>query len=473
MSLWKVAWRSIRQRALASALTAFSMGLGVALVVTVLVIFMVVQRSFQRGAQGYDLIVGAKGSPLGLVLTTVFYLDVNQQIQTIPYDYYEEFTSGRFASAVEAAIPICTGHDYRGCQAVATSPEMFEKLTYQDGRRYEFVAGRNFVRDHHYEAVVGHAAARKAGLKVGDRFRPVATRPEAADENEHGHDEFTVVGILGPTGTPNDRAIFMNIEGFWHCPAHQVAPSAAKRLFETPPALPHPTQPAPPEQGEPAPDAPNDAGRGEDHAGADDLAGSHDHTAEHDDDHDHAAHRRISAILVLTDPSRPQLAIELPRQVNEEDVAQAILPAQVITDLFERIIGNIQAVLLVLAVSVVIVAGIGILVSIYNSMSDRRHEIAVMRALGARRATVMVIILLESILLSLGGGAFGLVVGHGLIGALGPMFAEQTGVVVSALDFQPVELVLIPGLLVLATLVGYLPAVVAYRTDVAKGLAQA
>jgi len=74
MSLWKIAWRSIQQRSLASALTAFAMGLGVALVVAVLVIHAVIDQSFKRGAQGYDLIVGAKGESIQLVLNTVFHL---------------------------------------------------------------------------------------------------------------------------------------------------------------------------------------------------------------------------------------------------------------------------------------------------------------------------------------------------------------------------------------------------------------
>jgi putative ABC transport system permease protein len=118
----------------------------------------------------------------------------------------------------------------------------------------------------------------------------------------------------------------------------------------------------------------------------------------------------------------------------------------------------------------VIVAGIGILVSIYNSMSERRHEIAVMRALGAGRQTVMFIVLLESILLSLAGGLAGWVVGHGLIALLSPWIAAQTGVSVGFFQFVGYELVIIPGLIALAALVGYLPALAAYRTDVAKAL---
>jgi len=116
------------------------------------------------------------------------------------------------------------------------------------------------------------------------------------------------------------------------------------------------------------------------------------------------------------------------------------------------------------------VAGIGIMVSIYNSMSDRRHEIAIMRALGASRQIVMLVILFESILLSLGGGALGLALAHGAIAVGGPLIAEWTPVNVGLLQFRTMELILIPGLLVLASVVGYLPAVAAYKTDVAKSL---
>jgi putative ABC transport system permease protein len=103
-------------------------------------------------------------------------------------------------------------------------------------------------------------------------------------------------------------------------------------------------------------------------------------------------------------------------------------------------------------------------------MSDRRHEIAIIRALGAKRRTVMVIVLLESILLALGGGVIGLALGHGLTGAMSGVIEEQTGVAVSALQFQLSELILVPGLILLASAVGFMPAVVAYRTDVAQSL---
>jgi putative ABC transport system permease protein len=435
MSLWRIAWRSIRQRTLASGLTAFSMGMGVALVVTVLVIHSVISQSFRRGAQGYDLIIGAKGSPLQLVLNTVFHL--SQPLENIPYSYYQEFVEGRFAPAVEAAIPVCTGHDYKGYPAVATIPEYFEKLKYLEDKEYRFAQGQNFDQESYWDAVLGDVVARRTGLKIGDTFSPV---PQAVEIGEkHHHHEFKVVGILEHTGTPNDRAIFMNIEGFWREPAHMKGQSSAAAFLS----------------GKSGATAHEPAEEAEDH--------DHDHEA------DQPINKEISAILVCTQ-HKQNLFMSLESVVNKEHVAQAVFPTLEIQRLFDSIIGNIQMLLLVLAILVVIVAGIGVMVSMYNSMSDRRHDIAIMRALGASRYTVMSIILMESILLALGGGALGLLIGHGLVGSLGATIADQTGVIVKPWDFQTVELILIPGLIVLATLVGYLPAMYAYKTDVVKSL---
>ena len=209
MSLWKVAWRSIRQRSLVSALTVMSMGLGVALVVAVLVVYGVVYQSFHRGGDGYDLIVGAKGGKEQLILNTVFYL--SQPIGNIPYTYYEELTEGKFAADVELAVPICMGHTYQGFRVVGTTPAMFNELKYHGDKSYEFAEGGNFKAENHYDAVVGAVAAAKSGLKVGEQFQAVH-----GGEGGHVHkSNFHVVGVLAPTSTPVDRALFVNMEGFY------------------------------------------------------------------------------------------------------------------------------------------------------------------------------------------------------------------------------------------------------------------
>ena len=166
----------------------------------------------------------------------------------------------------------------------------------------------------------------------------------------------------------------------------------------------------------------------------------------------------------------PELtAPDLVKRVNKEFVAQAIEPIKEITVLTNTFVKPLQSILLLLTVLIVIVAGIGIMVSIYNSMSERRHEIAVMRALGAHRGKIMMIVLAESILLSLAGGVMGWVVGHALVGAAAPTITEYTGVAVNSLQFAAgLEVILIPALVGLASLVGLLPALSAYRTDVRR-----
>jgi putative ABC transport system permease protein len=448
MSLWKIAWRSIQQRALASALTAFSMAMGVALVVAVIVIHGVIDQSFRRGAQGYDLIVGPKGSPLELVLTAVYHL--GGTAGNISYEVYDELVNGQFASDIQVAIPICMGDNFKGFRVIGTSSDMFERLEYLDGRKYEFADGRNFRDDAPMEAVIGVTAARKTGLKVGEKFKPI--HGSAADRGEE-HEPFEIVGVLASTGTPNDRAIFVNMEGFYRLHTKSVddadrasSAKAEKKGKDKPPA-------EPPAKGD---------AKAEGKTGA---AGHHGH--EEIPDHQ----KEITAVLVVVNPNMiATRRVALPKLINKQLEVQAVAPSEQIDRLLEKIIGNVQRILLILAVMIVVVAGIGIMVSIYNSMSDRRHEIAIIRALGARRTTIMVVVLLEAILLALGGGAIGLVLGHGLTGVLAPMIADQTGVSVSPMQFQLSELILIPGLIALATLVGYLPAVVAYRTDVAQSL---
>jgi putative ABC transport system permease protein len=460
MSLWKIAWRSIQQRALASALTGLSMALGVGLVVAVLVIHGVVNKSFRRSAQGYDIIVGAQGYDLQLVLSTVFH--IGRPGNTIPYWIFDEISKGRYAPYIDVAVPICLGDTYKNFRVIGTTPDMFsERLEYQEGKKYEFSEGRVFDWEKHAEAVVGSAVARRIGLKVDSTFRPV--HGDSASGDEHG--EFTVVGIVAPTGTPIDRAIYVNIEGFFdlHAEKDRVenvgkAPDIAKGEAKTPAGDKAAGKDAPKVAAKPAH---ADAAKG------DEAAGDHDHE-EGGMPYDK---KTVSAVLLALRDNVPEIQrVALPQVISQDFQVLAVRPTEAVTEFFEKIIGNIQRLLLVLAVLIVIVAGIGILVSIYNSMNDRRHEIAVMRALGARRTTVMAVIVLESILLALGGGVLGVLLGHGLTAAAGPTISHYVSVAVDPFQFQPAELILIPGLILLASAIGYLPAVVAYRTDVAQSL---
>ncbi len=241
MSMWMIAWRSIQQRGLASSLTAFSMALGVMLVVAVLSIHGVIQSSFRNNANlGYNVIVGAKGGKLQLTLNSVYYL--SQPIENISYDFYMEFLGqaareqeltnalrphgdrrdGEFAPYVDVAIPLCLGDYFGRFRVVGTTPDMFEKLKFgpEGDREYEFAQGRNMQRrsdeNGFFEAVVGSTVAAEMGSSWAIAFRRRTVIPEGEG---HGR-KFTVVGILAPSGTPNDRAAFVNMEGFYLMKGH-------------------------------------------------------------------------------------------------------------------------------------------------------------------------------------------------------------------------------------------------------------
>ncbi len=487
MSLWRIAWRSIQQRALASSLTAFSMALGVMLLVSVLSIHGVIERSFQTNASlGYNMILGAKGGKLQLTLNTVYYL--SQPIENLPYDFYMEFLprerrdqelenalfptessrDGKYAAFVDLAIPVCLGDYFGHFRVVGTTPEMFEHLRFGPAgdRRYEFSKGRNFrvhtPENGFFEAVVGATVAREMNVKLEDRIATTHGDPEGFGHGEH----FTVVGILAPSGTPQDRAVFVNMEGFFLMEGHakpldQVPLSETLDLeLELPPSS--------------------------------QLGWSGDELTREEQlalDPLPLEQREVTAILIRT--ISPIVGPGLYNEINEGPVAQAVMPVREIYQLFQLFVRPAQMVLLLMSALICIVSGVSILVSIYNSMSERRHEIAVMRALGAERQTVMTVILCESMILSVGGGMIGWVLGHALNASISPLVEARTGVSIGFFDFAPgvdiswiwgatggnglevsTELLLIPGLLLLAVLVGFFPALTAYRADVAASLGQ-
>lgn len=410
------------------------MALGVSLVVAVLVIGQIVEKSFASGnALGYNVIIGAKGGRLDLLLNTVYYL--NRPIENIPWEYYQEFLhagqrsdhkNGKYSDDVDIAIPVCLGDvvgeagQYR---VVGTTPELFSQLLHST-----FSSGENFKTPDFTTAVVGAEVAKHMGFKVGDSFSP------AHGVGGEKHMPFKIVGILDRTSTPVDRAAYVNMEGFFLIPDH------AKGHVEE---VHKPGEKEEPDEILKTP-LPEDQ-------------------------------REVTSVLIRTASiggAPPELvAPDLVKHVNKEFVAQAIEPIKEITVLTNTFVRPMQWILLILTVLIVIVAGVGIMVSIYNSMSERRHEIAVMRALGAHRGKIMMIVLTESIMLALGGGLLGWVAGHLLVGAAAPVITDYTGVAVNFLQFVPTaELILIPGLIVLASLAGYMPAVSAYRTDVGRAL---
>ena len=221
MSLWKIAWRSIQQRSLASTLTAISMGLGVMLVVAVLVLSSVVQKSFtSANSLGYNMIAGAKGGRLDLLLNTVFYL--NRPIANIPWTFYQEFLpaaqrtdhkDGQYAPMSIWRFPFAweTFSAIRPNSAWSERTPRFSPSCFTRNSATAESSRTTTSRPRWSASEV----ADELHLKVGGDVVPI-----------HGgvggekHMPFRITGVLARTGTPNDRAAFVNLEGFFLIPDH-------------------------------------------------------------------------------------------------------------------------------------------------------------------------------------------------------------------------------------------------------------
>lgn len=445
MNLVTIAWKSVRQRRLASFLTALSIGLGVMLMVVVLVISGAIEQAFGQRSIGYDLIVGPKGSDLQLVLSSVY--RVQPPIENLPYLYLNQLKQDR---RVTAAVPLAFGDvtEEGAFPIVGTTSEYFEN-EYAPDRSF-LIRGKKI--NGLFDAVIGDEVARLNGWDVGSQF----TIKHGGADSDHVHDEkFTVVAVIAPTSTANDRSVFLNLEGFYAIAGHgKPVAEVEKRLndfYASDPAM--------------LAMALKQLDAVKAHL-AEDAAAGHDHAHHHHETPD--AMKEVTSILVRTRSDFD--AINLQGELKKGFQAMAVNPIRPIQRLMEDVLGNIQKALLLLTAVIIAVSGVSIFVSIYNSMSDRRREIGIMRALGAQRRSVFEIVLAESAVLCLGGGLIGWLAGHAIAVLASPTVAAKTGLLLNPWSVNSWELILFPSLLSLAILVGFLPAMTAYRTNVADAL---
>lgn len=506
MSLIHIAWRNFCHRALSSFLTTFSLALGVGLVVLVLSIYGVISEAFTRNASvGYNLVVGPKGSPLQLTLNSVFYL--SQPIENLPYTEYMEFLpkderaamvsrfggdpklaerDGRYAPYIAGgfAIPLALGDYYGEFRVVGTTPDFFTKLkhgpnvdedfTFSEGRAF-----KDFSTEHSYfESVVGSRVAKDMKVKLGDQFFPTH-----GDPSGHGHElGFTVVGILDPTGTPNDRAAFVNLEGFYLMDGHAKPVEADQQsdnddgnLLDEAIDAEESNEAQPETDPTPSANAPASNGVRLVQTGAGESEVTPDSTAPN------TAGKRPNEYRLLSIPEREVTSIlirngnimfapGMQNAINEGIRSQAAAPIGEINKLMNLIVGPLLTALLAITGITCAVAAIGILVSIYNSMNDRRRDIAIMRALGARRTTVTSIIIFESFQVALIGTIAGWLLAHAAIVMYSGQIEDQTGVQVGFFTTSNYEILVLPLVLALALIAALLPAWAAYRTDVGSNL---
>jgi putative ABC transport system permease protein len=506
MNLFELVLKQMRQRVLSTWLTLLSVIVGVALAIAVLILQRESAQLFGVTDFGYDTIIGPpKGSPLQLVLNTVYHLDTSPG--NISYSLYEDFArkgpapKGRtsFEASVKIAVPFMVGDSYNGRRLIGTSPLMFgagddgkpvtgEAFEYRKGQRYEIAEGRVF-QARKFESVIGSDVAEKEHLKLGSKFRATHGMPGPNEKPDIHKPEWTVVGILKPTHTANDRVLFLPIVSLYAIEEHEngmliqgllkagidPAKIPADQLDETlrklgfdPDKVPKSAMKTLKMKMGPKP-----TGELLQNVGA--KKDEEDEDAYHFDGDGNIVpdlpleEWSLSAILVKTRAPIYHETLSYMFKTVRDD-ATAVNPATVMREFFQTFLAGSTQVLLIISWLVMVVAGVSILVSIYNSVSARMREIAILRALGATRERILSLICAEAALIGLVGALVGVLVGH-LTGAVESYYFNKTlGQSIRWMLVSEKEYLVVLLAVFIATVAGLVPAIKAYSVPVATNL---
>jgi putative ABC transport system permease protein len=413
MSIWRIILKSLRQHLLSTLLAILSIAMGIALMVSVVSLREQAHISFTRVGLGVDAVLGPKGSPLQIVLNALYHLETMPG--KIKWPYYKKVLAHPI---VKDGIPFVTGHSYGGFRVNAIEKRFFTDFEYVPGRRFSFSpeqGGGGRIFNANNEAVAGWAAAKKLGIKLGSTFNPVCG--VKAGDPVHVNDHIKFVGIMAPTGTPHDRAIYIPLTAFYSLEGHgeDVAQMAV------------------------------------------------------DEEHREISGAYLKIKRIRGGATHPGIQ-ELQYDINQSKSAQFIVPNKVLPRLF-NIIGWVDLVLMAIAALVTVLATLFLFVSLINALRERRRDIALMRSLGAARKTVFGLIISESLIITILGGIPGLLLGHFIVAAGSHFIKVETGLMFSSLYVSQADLFLLPGLIVLGVLAGTIPAIQAYRLGVLKNLA--
>ena len=399
MTLSLIIYRSLRQHALSTLVTAGGIALASGLLMCVWMVKTQSQAAFTATTTGFDAVLGARGSKLQLVLNAIFHLEASPG--NLAYADYEEI---RRHPAVKTAIPIAVGDNLRGYRIVGTLPELFEGVEYVPGKKFALQPGGNFFSaPDAKQAVAGSFVARRLGLKVGDTFHPF--HGLAYDERSAHPDIYTVTGVLEPTNTPADRVIWIPLKGVQ-------------------------------------------------------TMGGHDARYVSD----------ISAVLIQLKTATAGRSLDTTYNKQGNRLTFAWPVAAIISDLFSKI-SWFDEVLALVADLVALVAAGSVLTSIYNSMSARQRDLAILRALGARRRTIFGAVVAEAACIGTLGALAGFGIYYALLIAVAGVIRSQTGVVIDVVALHPVLWICPLAMIALCAAGGVVTALKAYRTPVAETLA--
>lgn len=398
-----MAWQYLKFRWLVSLLTIFGISTGVALVCAVLALRHESEKALSRDAGLYDLVAGGKGSPLQLVLSSVYHLD--SPTGNIPYKEYERIRSD---PRVEWAAPVGLGDNYLGYRIIGTEKHFFD-LPDREGNLFFELAEGDVFQDR-FDVVLGSQVAQASGLEIGDSFFGTHGLIEVAGAEVHRDFPYRVSGILAPSGTAQDRAIFGTLKSVWE-------------IHETEDLL---------------------------HSAIQGSAIMADHKT-----------RETTAILVRLET--PGLRLWMADEIREGTDGIAAIPINEIMRFQQGILGPVQKILLAIAGVVVAVSCLTVLITLHQAAERRRRDIAILRSLGAYRREVATLVFSEGLLLTGGGILLGLLIGHGGMAIAVDYFREATGLILNPWRIPSNELYALLIMALSGALASTFPAISSYR----------
>ncbi|XBQ16161.1 MAG: ABC transporter permease [Oceanicaulis sp.] len=407
-----LALRSIRNRAGTALLTILTVAISVTLFLGVEKIRHGARASFENTIAGVDLIVGARSSPVNLLLYSVFH--IGDATNNITWESYEAVAG---APNVAWTVPVSLGDSHRGYRVVGTTEGFFEHYKYGDSRDLTFTRGAPF--GDLFEAVIGAEVARTLGYELGEEII-VAHGMGSVSFIEHDANPFTVTGILAPTGTPIDRSVMVTLEAIEAI--HLEGATGAGTSLS-----------------------------------AEELR-QRDLSPE-----------QITAFFVGLDT--PVAALRLQRQINTypEEPLQAVMPGVALAQLWS-VVGAAERTLAAVAAFVVLTGLVSILTAILTSLNERRREMAILRALGARPHHVFLLLVAESALLAFAGAVIGAGLTYGGLALGAPIVEARFGILLPELLPGAYDGLIVLAVTGAAALLGVIPAWRAYRNSLADGM---
>ena len=428
-----LAMKSLRNRKFTAALTVLSIALAVVLLLGVERIRSEARESFAATISGTDLIVGARSSPVHLLLYSVF--RIGNATNNVGWDSYEALAN---RPEVAWTIPFSLGDSHRGFRVLGTTQDYFEHFRFGRGRKLDLAQGKRFEDAH--DAVLGAEVVQALGYKLGQSI-VIAHGTGDVSFSLHKEHPFRVVGILARTGTPVDRTVHVTLEGM-------DAVHAEHNDASTDPLA-----------------AAMHASEEVDHHGAPDAA------HEGDEGHEHAAgsKRAITAFLIGLKSRGTALSVQ--RLVNEyaSEPLTAILPGPTLQEVWD-IVGAAEKTLLAVSALVVVVGLAGMLVALLTSLSERRREMAILRSVGARPIHVFGLILGEAAFLTLSGIVLGVAALYVGLLAGQPWLESRLGLLIGVGWPSEHEFALMLLVGAAGVLIGLIPAYRIYRYSLADGM---